>query len=346
MTSGSKAQVNPVNNGGTFTQDVLNVLDSNIVSLYENNNVAASTSTPTQLAAQYNVVSATTNYQKVQLPNITQLGEYVYIDNSSAYILNVYPYGTQTIDGLGAGLPIQLAPSAYWLGVVEATGSSGTWASVIASMNGTSPIAVTYGNGTVTTSLSGSVPAANGGNGNTVGITASQFSIMPTGAVSETYTRYLIGNVTSTNTSAYLYGTPIYLTAGTVVNNINFITGTTAGSGLSTAWGGLFTLSGTTATLVATTAAQAISSLAANSVFTWALTGAYTVPATGLYYVAISITGTTMPSWVRTGATTETAFPAPYLGIATTSSAGSPGTPGTSTYTIALSGNQHYYYLT
>jgi hypothetical protein len=61
-------------------------------------------------------------------------------------------------------------------------------------------------------------------------------------------------------------------------------------------WGGLFTLSGSTSTLVAATAQQSLTSLAGNTYFTWALSASYTVPTTGIYYVGVCITAATMPT--------------------------------------------------
>lgn len=132
-SSGSAAAT--LQDTSNVTSVVQTILSGNNVALYENNSVtpAGSTqATATPLTAQYNVVNATANGQGVLLPNITQLGQYVYIDNANnSYSLQVYPYGTQTIDAFSAGAAITLSPGAYWLGVSEATGTSGSWASVI-----------------------------------------------------------------------------------------------------------------------------------------------------------------------------------------------------------------------
>ena len=98
------------------------------------------------LTGQYNTVSATGAYA-VTLPSITTAGEFIYIDNNSAYNLSVFPATGQSIDGAGTNAAIVLAPSAYWLGWAETTTS---WASVVASLNGQTGVSVTYGNGTVT----------------------------------------------------------------------------------------------------------------------------------------------------------------------------------------------------
>jgi hypothetical protein len=107
----------------------------------------------------------------------------------------------------------------------------------------------------------------------------------------------------------------VYLYAGQVVSNITFCT-TTAGSSVTGTWGGLFTVSGSTSTLVAATAQQSLTSLSANTYFTWPIatiaSGAstsYTVPTggTGIYYVGVCITATTPPTVASAGTMTPLA---------------------------------------
>ena len=461
---GTGSQVLTLQDTSNVTSVVQTILSNNNLSLYENNAIAAGISTPTPLPAQYNVVSVTANYQKVILPNITTLGEYVYIDNSSPYILSVYPYGTQTIDALGAGLPIQLAPSSYWLGVVEATGASGTWASVIASLNGTSPISVTYGSGTVTTALTGIVPVANGGTGvttstgtgsvvlstdptiisptidsptignsggsypgevtfsvgaaggggsvqisapstqstNTVlnlpvvtttpdtlatlaatqtltnktisgasntlsnillttavtgtlpvanGGTASAYGVTPqqqafalggSSNVAETFPRLI---ATNTNTYTIPHFQAVYLYAGQVVNSVKFATGSTAGSALTSQWVGLFDSTG----LCVSIGTQSLTTMAANNLFNWSLSSAYTVPTSGLYYVGIGIYGTTSPVYPTfvggpgTGPLGEIIWGSSPVLQYTSGSAATVPTVGTTTFTPALSATNGIY---
>jgi hypothetical protein len=97
---------------------------------------------------------------------------------------------------------------------------------------------------------------------------------------------------------------PVYLTAGTVVSNISFTTTVnTAGATVTGTWGGIFTASGNTLTLVAATAQQGLSSIATSTLFTWPIatiasgsSTSYTVPTSGLYYVGVCITASTMPT--------------------------------------------------
>jgi hypothetical protein len=152
----------------------------------------------------------------------------------------------------------------------------------------------------------------------------------------ETIPRWAANNGLQLN-SGQMRTTAIYLTAGQVVSKINFFVGTVGGATLTGEWGGLFTLSGSTLTLVAATANQGLATLAQNSPFSWPIatiasgsSSTYTVPSTGLYYVGITTitTSGTIPNipsalsliTVNTG----TATPAPGMtitGLTTTVSA-------------------------
>ena len=125
------------------------------------NKSAAGTSqaTATSITTQYTVVNAgttaTSNGQTGQaavvLPNIVYLGQTIFIDNSTSNWLLVYPYSTQQIDSAGSSNPIWLAPSAYWQGIAETTGVTGSWASFVPSFNSDSSnsINITYTNGQI-----------------------------------------------------------------------------------------------------------------------------------------------------------------------------------------------------
>jgi hypothetical protein len=120
----------------------------------------------------------------------------------------------------------------------------------------------------------------------------------PTGTIAATLPRMLAGSNWGLS-SGTMYLTPIYLYAGQVVSNINFLTTGTAGASLTHQYAVL--LSGSAS--VAATADKALTSMAATTPFTWPIatiaSGAstsYTVPTSGIYYVGIVIVGTTMPT--------------------------------------------------
>ena len=115
-----------------------------------------------------------------------------------------------------------------------------------------------------------------------------------TGTIAETIPRILC---TEANLSALTSGTlnlvAIYLKAGQQINNISFFAATT-GSGTPT--NGFFALYDINRNLLAQTANFTSEAWVANTIKTKALTATYTVPSTGLYYVGIMITATTVPT--------------------------------------------------
>ena len=198
-------------------------------------------------------------------------------------------------------------------------------------------------------SLAGTLAVANGGTGNVVGQTPAQQAIAY-GTVAETLPRYLV-SASQTPNSSIFRTTAVYLTAGQVVSSITVMTDTTAGASLSNQWAGLFTLSGTTLTLVAASAGQTLFSMAAQQAFTYNIatiaSGAsttYTVPTSGLYYVGSCISGTTPPSLASGPSMKVAAYSSvPYPALTATGSA-LPVAIGT-TYTTAASSQFIYYAL-
>ena len=139
------------------------------------------------------------------------------------------------------------------------------------------------------------------------------------GAIAETMPREIC---TETNTvaptaSGTLFLQAIKLRRGQIVTNISFFSATTA-SGTPT--NGFFALYDSARNLLAQTANFTTEAWAATTIKTKALTAAYTVSTTGLYYVGIMITATTIPTLkgntARTGG--QLASTAPIIAGAST----------------------------
>jgi hypothetical protein len=114
------------------------------------------------------------------------------------------------------------------------------------------------------------------------------------GSKGETMDRNTCPEVNTTlGTTGQIRIQAIWLEAGAVVSNIAFHSATTA-AGTPTHY--VFALYNTSGTLLATTADQTTTAWAANTLKTLAVTAAYTVPTTGLYYLAVSVVATTVPT--------------------------------------------------
>jgi len=143
---------------------------------------------------------------------------------------------------------------------------------------------------TGTTTTTGILSTANGGTGTAVGVTINQQTLAMGGTsnVAETIPRWAVSGVQTYTVPKFQ---AVYLTAGQVVNSIKFSTSSTAGSSLTNEWAGLFDATG----LCVAIGSQSLTTMAANTLFTWALSYAYTVPTSGLYYVGVGIYGSTSP---------------------------------------------------
>lgn len=116
---------------------------------------------------------------------------------------------------------------------------------------------------------------------------------VPTGFVAQTCPRTLAGVNISALTSGSLYLQAIYLMAGEKISNISFCSGATQAG---TPTNQFFALYDINRNLLAQTANATTTAWAANTFVTRALTATYTVPTTGLYYVGIMVTATTVPT--------------------------------------------------
>lgn len=116
----------------------------------------------------------------------------------------------------------------------------------------------------------------------------------PTGCKAETHDRsYLTETNTTLTTTGQIYCQAIFLIAGTVVTNITICSATTAAS-VPTHY--CFALYNTALSLLGSTADQTSTAWAANTLKTLALTAPYTVPTTGIYYIAFMMVATTVPT--------------------------------------------------
>lgn len=126
-----------------------------------------------------------------------------------------------------------------------------------------------------------------------------------TGTVAETMCRSIAGVNVAALTSGSLWFQAVYLYAGDTATNIVFFSGTTA-SGTPT--NGFFALYDINRNKLAETANFTTEAWAVNSAKSKALITPYKVPTTGIYYVAIMITATTVPSLVGVTGAANAAF--------------------------------------
>ena len=149
---------------------------------------------------------------------------------------------------------------------------------------------------------------------------SSQYLAVPTldnwgitNAKGETMDRIYCPEVNTTlTTTGQIYLQAIWLLAGVVVTNISFCSATTA-AGTPTNY--CFALYSSALSLLATTANQTTGAWAANTLKTIAVTSPYTVPTTGIYYLAFMMVATTVPTMKGGSARTDgtLSFTAPAI---------------------------------
>jgi len=96
-------------------------------------------------------------------------------------------------------------------------------------------------------------------------------------------------------TTQVMTSVPIFLTAGDVITSLSFRSGATAAGTPTNWWFALYSNAATPA-LLAQTADQTTGAWAANTTKTVALATAQTVSVTGIYWAAIMVKATTVPS--------------------------------------------------
>lgn len=117
----------------------------------------------------------------------------------------------------------------------------------------------------------------------------------PTGTLAETMPRMTCPevNTAAPTASGTLFMQAIYLTAGQLISNIAISSATTA-AGTPTNY--FFALYSAARALRAQSANQTTTAWAANTLKTLAMTTPYLVPTSGLYYIGLMVTATTVPT--------------------------------------------------
>lgn len=126
-----------------------------------------------------------------------------------------------------------------------------------------------------------------------------------TGTLSETINRNLAGANLSALTSGTLFLQAIYLRAGMLVSNISFCSGGTAAGTPTNRFHALYDGS---RNLLAQSANQTTTAWAANTVQTLAMGTPYRVQTSGIYYLGLLVTATTVPTVVGTTAAANAAI--------------------------------------
>lgn len=181
-----------------------------------------------------------------------------------------------------------------------------------------------------------------------------------TNAIAQSFPRYVGVNTASSLTGGTLQMSGVWLSAGQVITNINWLSGTTAGATLNHQWGALFTGPATGPLVVASSADATSAAIGANTAITYPIAtiaaGAsttYTVPTSGIYYIgimvqnasgteptAIGVTGSAVANGSGTGVT-------PILsGTSTASLTGVLTFPATAQTTITPTAFTIYTWLT
>lgn len=133
--------------------------------------------------------------------------------------------------------------------------------------------------------------------GASTGVTAASLHrslTAPTSAIRESMDRrYILVNTLAVLSTGALRMQSIGLVAGDVVTNIAVLSGTTA-AGTPTHY--MFGLYDSSRNLLATSTDQTTAAWGASTLKTLAMTTPYTVPTTGVYYIGIFVTATTVPT--------------------------------------------------
>lgn len=118
----------------------------------------------------------------------------------------------------------------------------------------------------------------------------------PTGRISESYPRdQITTDLVASLVTQVMTSVAIPFDQGDLITNLSFLSGATAAGTPTNWWFALYDTSAVPA-LIAQTADQLTAAWAADTVKTLALSAAYTVPKRGVYYAAIMVKATTVPT--------------------------------------------------
>jgi hypothetical protein len=117
----------------------------------------------------------------------------------------------------------------------------------------------------------------------------------PSGMFRENFDRRYVGGNLAALTTQIMTSVAIPLEVGDLVTNLTFLSGGTAAGTPTNWWFGLYD-DGATPALIAQSADQLTAAWAANTAITLALSAAYKVPRSGVYYAAVMVKATTVPT--------------------------------------------------
>jgi hypothetical protein len=139
----------------------------------------------------------------------------------------------------------------------------------------------------------------------------------------------------------------VYLTRGTVINNIVWLSGSTAGVTMTHQWG---VVANSARSVVAVTADGVAAAIGANATITYPITSpaaSYTVPTSGLYYIGVMVAATTPPTFAgATGGNAASSAIPPILAGTSNSGATTPPALAATLTAITATANVTYIYLT
>lgn len=116
----------------------------------------------------------------------------------------------------------------------------------------------------------------------------------PTGAVRQSLDRAgAHANLTAALSTGRLYMQGVYYAKGEVVSSLTFLSATTALSGGTNQWAAFFDGS---RVRLGISADDTSTAWAANTPKTFTLTASYTIPSSGIYYHALNVTASTVPT--------------------------------------------------